>query len=86
MQSLSYNNGEPPSSVYLTSLHVTKSDRPSPPLFLLQVIKNWRWERPGNVANISLLQILPSGLKTKCTAGQSGQYKSLVSLLSNSRH
>ena len=32
------------------------------------------------------LQTLLSGLKTKCIAGQSGQYKSSVSLLSTSQH
>ena len=32
-------------SVYLTSSHVTRS--PGPPYFILEVMKYWRWERPG---------------------------------------
>ena len=36
-------------SVYLTSLHMTKSPRPSPSIFcILQAIKNWRRGRHGN--------------------------------------
>ena len=39
-------------SVYLMSSHVVWSPRPSPSLrfCILQAIKNWNWERPGNEA------------------------------------
>jgi len=34
-------------------LHVTKSPRPSPSrICMLQAIKYWRWEQPGNEARV----------------------------------
>ena len=47
--------------VYLTSLHVTKSPRPSPSsiwslaVYILQAIKYWRWKWTGNEARLSKL-------------------------------
>ena len=40
----------PPPRVYLTSSHVTRSPRPSPAVFILEAMKYWWWEWPGNEA------------------------------------
>ena len=50
---VSYNNQAPPPSRLPDVTHVTLSprSRPSPCFYILQVIKNWRREWPGNEAN-----------------------------------
>ena len=46
--------GHCPPSVYLISLHVTRSPRPSP---AVEAMKYWRWEWPGNEVNIVTIQV-----------------------------
>ena len=48
---VNYNDRAPPPSRLPDVTHVTLSPRPSPSVFILEAIKNWRWERPGNEAN-----------------------------------
>ena len=62
----------PPSTclpcVYLMAPNVTRSPRPSPPYFILEVIKYWRWEWPGNEAR-SHHPLHTTHLQLTCTQG-----------------
>ena len=49
-------------SINLTLSHMTRSSRPSPDI-ILQAIKYWRWERPGNEATIMVV-IQPAPFNT----------------------
>ena len=63
---VSYNYRAPPPSCLPSRLpsrlpdvtHMTLSPRPSPSVFILQAIKNWRRERPGNEAILVLISII----------------------------